>query len=69
MNCPDAENFREAMEVEMEQLQSTDPRDIVDRSCADGHNILDMTWTFKRKRYPDGRVKKFKARFCIRGDQ
>eukprot|EP00956_Cyclotella_meneghiniana_P011311 scaffold15927_cov76-Cyclotella_meneghiniana.AAC.1 len=27
------------------------------------------TWAFKCKRYPDGRVKKFKARFCARGDR
>ena len=34
-----------------------------------GMNILPGTWVFKRKRYPDGKVKKFKARFCARGDQ
>jgi hypothetical protein len=28
-----------------------------------------MKWAFKLKRYPDGLAKKFKARFCIRGDQ
>jgi hypothetical protein len=32
-------------------------------------NILPSTWAFKLKRYPDGRVKKFKARFCARGDR
>jgi hypothetical protein len=32
-------------------------------------NILDSTWVFKRKRTPDGQVKKLKARFCVRGDQ
>ena len=32
-------------------------------------NVLPSTWAFKIKRYPDGRVKKFKARFCARGDQ
>jgi hypothetical protein len=33
-----------------------------------GKNVLPSTWAFKIKRYPDGRVKKFKARFCARGD-
>ncbi len=33
-----------------------------------GKNVLRSTWAFKIKRYPDGRVKKFKARFCARGD-
>ena len=32
-------------------------------------NVLPSTWTFKIKRCPDGRVKKFKARFCTRGDK
>jgi hypothetical protein len=31
-------------------------------------NVLPSTWAFKIKRYPDGRVKKFKARFCAWGD-
>ena len=34
-----------------------------------GANILESTWAFKKKRYPDGALKKFKARFCVRGDQ
>jgi hypothetical protein len=33
-----------------------------------GKNVLRSTWAFKIKQYPDGRVKKFKARFCARGD-
>jgi hypothetical protein len=32
-------------------------------------NVLPSTWAFKIKRYPDGQVKKFKARFCARGDR
>jgi hypothetical protein len=31
--------------------------------------ILPTTWAFKCKRYPDGRIRKFKARFCARGDR
>lgn len=34
-----------------------------------GGNILQSTWVFKRKRYPDGTLKNYKARFCVRGDQ
>ena len=34
-----------------------------------GANILASTWTFRKKRYPDGALKKYKARFCVRGDQ
>jgi hypothetical protein len=32
-------------------------------------NILPWTWAFKVKWYPDGSIKKFKARFCARGDK
>ena len=32
-------------------------------------NVLPSAWAFKIKRYPDGLVKKLKARFCARGDR
>jgi hypothetical protein len=32
-----------------------------------GKDVLPSTWAFKIKRYPDGRVKKFKARICAGG--
>ena len=34
-----------------------------------GANILDSTWDFRKKRYPDRLLKKLKARLCVRGDQ
>ena len=33
-----------------------------------GANVLSSTWVFKIKRYPDGRMRKHKAGFCVRGD-
>ena len=30
--------------------------------------ILPGTWVFRRKRTPDGTIKKFKGRYCVRGD-
>ena len=32
-------------------------------------NILVSTWAFRKKRYPDRALKKFKARLCVRGYQ
>ena len=32
-------------------------------------NVLDSTWAFKIKRFPDRLVQKLKARFCVRGDR
>jgi len=30
---------------------------------------LPSTWALKRKRYPDGRIRKYKVRFCVIGDK
>jgi hypothetical protein len=32
-------------------------------------NVLPSTWAFKSNQFPDGTVKKFKARFCACGDR
>ena len=32
-------------------------------------NVISSTWAFKCKRFPDGLIKKFKSRFCARGDR
>ena len=34
-----------------------------------GANVLASTWAFKKKCFPDGALKKYKVRFCVRGDQ
>ena len=71
MASPDAEGFREAMQLEIDQLQSMQAWIVVPRQKAIDMNkkVIDSVWAFKRKRYPDGLVKKLKARLCIRGDQ
>ena len=30
--------------------------------------ILPGTWVFRRKRTPSGKIKKYKGRYCVRGD-
>ena len=71
MNGPDQAGFREAMNVEWRQLQEKETWDVVDRSEAIrlGKSIVGVQWAFKRKRFPDGTVKKLKARLVVRGDQ
>ncbi len=71
MNGPDALGYEKAMDEEYYSLKALDPWDEVPRSEAieKGANILPSTWAFKCKRYPDGTVKKYKARWCIRGDR
>jgi hypothetical protein len=53
--------------TEIEQLKSMDCWEEVSTDEAAG-KILPGTWTFRRKRTPDGEIKKWKARYCVRGD-
>ncbi len=68
MNGPFQGEFHDAMRMELNTIAT-------DFKCWDhvprqpGMNVLPSTWAFKIKRYPDGSVKKFKARFCAQGDR
>jgi transposase InsO family protein len=63
-----ARDYTEAAKVELHTLQNDlDCWELVPRTP--DMNVLPSTWAFKCKRFPDGRVKKFKARFCARGDR
>jgi len=53
---------------EIKSLSDKKSWKIVKRLLVKG-NILPSTWALKRKWYPDGRIRKYKARFCVRGDQ
>jgi hypothetical protein len=64
----DWEGFKEAMLNEIRSLESFDTWEIIPR-CEATNRVLPSTWTFRRKRSPDGNVRKLKARFCVRGDK
>jgi hypothetical protein len=55
------------MELGIFTLESIEAWQVVDQK--DDMNVISSTWAFKCKRYHDGLFKKFKARFCARGDQ
>ena len=65
VNGPHANEFRKAIDIEYNTLLDFDSWDVVNRKSS--MNVLSSVWAFKIKRYPDGRIKKFKARFCVRG--
>ena len=68
MHGPFQAQFWKAMYDELTTLiQDFDCWDYVLRTP--DMNVIPITWAFKIKRYPDGRVKKFKAQFCARGDR
>ena len=67
MNGQFSEEYWEAACTEVQTLEKMDAWEVVKREV--GMNVLNSTWAFKCKRFPDGLIKKFKARFCARGDQ
>ena len=67
--APDWEEFREAGLKEFTELSSKHMWDVIKRGdVPKGKRILPSTLVMKRKRYPDGRLRKYKARFCVWGD-
>ena len=64
---PFQQEFWQAMREELDTLtKKFDCWSLVKRTSE--MNVLPSTWAFKITRYPDGSVKKFKARFRARGD-
>ena len=66
MNGPFREQFAEAAGEEIKTLTEINAWDKVKRE--NWMNVLKSTWAFKIKRYPNGLIRKFKGRFCVRGD-
>ena len=67
MKGPNADGFLRASTLEIATLQEMDAWTQV--PVTNMMNVLDSTWAFKIKRFPDGLIQKLKARFCVRGDQ
>jgi len=67
MSAPDAFKFKESMDTEIDGLEKHGTWEIVDRSEATS-KILPGIWTFRRKRFPSGELRKTKGRWACRGD-
>eukprot|EP00984_Skeletonema_dohrnii_P014730 scaffold6241_cov78-Skeletonema_dohrnii-CCMP3373.AAC.4 len=67
MNGDAADHYWQACKNELATLEKMKSWEVVDIPA--GKHILGSTWAFKLKRFPDGRPKKYKARFVARGDQ
>ncbi len=67
MKSPFADEYWKATVKEIETLEKMGVWEVVDRP--EGANVIDSTWAFKIKCFPDSLIKKFKACFCARVDQ
>ena len=56
-----------AMIKELKSLRDLGSFKMVKRPS--GANVFQSTWAYKKKRYHDGSLKKYKNRFCVQGDQ
>jgi hypothetical protein len=65
MNSPDAARFLKAMEIEIDTLIQMEAFIVIDTQS--WMNVVSSVWAFKRKRYPDGSIRKLMARICARG--
>ena len=68
MQLPEEERklWDDSMVKELKSLRDLGSFKMVSRPS--DATILASTWAFRKKRYPDGALKKFKARFCVHGD-
>jgi hypothetical protein len=67
MNSPDAAGFMKAIETELDTLMKMKINAFVAADRKKWMNIVPSVWAFKRKQYPDGSIRKLKARICARG--
>jgi hypothetical protein len=66
----DREQYEEAMVKEITELELHKTWTMVKKSSVPANaKVLPSTWVLRLKRYPDGRERKHKARFCVRGDR
>jgi hypothetical protein len=69
MASPQQDYWIEALKAELSELETRETwvklhvNELPERA-----NVVPGTWALKIKRFPDGRFREFKARFCVRGD-
>ena len=56
------------MELEIDTLEALGAWEVLEYDLETMPNVIPSTWAFNCKRFPDGLIKKFKARFCACGN-
>ncbi len=57
-----ADEYWKAMELEIATLEALGAREVLEYDSETMPNVIHLTWAFKCKHFPDGLIKKFKAR-------
>jgi hypothetical protein len=66
----DTHNFIEAQRPEIDGLMDINTFEFIPKiNLAPRTRFLDLTWTYRRKRRPDGSLKKYKAHLCVNGSR
>jgi hypothetical protein len=63
-----ADKYWRAVELEIATLEAINAWEVLKYDSETMPNVIWSTWAFKCKQFPDGLIKKFKARFCACGD-
>ena len=63
-----SEEYFKAMDDAIQILMRRDIWEIVSRKSVSDHNVIPVTWSFRCKSKPHWTIRKFKARYCVRGD-
>jgi hypothetical protein len=66
----DAHKFIEAQRPEIDGLMDINTFEFIPKiDLPPRTQYLDLIWTYRRKRRPDGSLKKYKARLCVNGSR
>jgi hypothetical protein len=66
----DAHKFIDAQRPEISGLKDINTFEFIPKtSLPPKTRYLDLIWTYRRKRCPDGSLKKYKARLCVNGSR
>jgi hypothetical protein len=66
----DAHKFVDAQRPEITGLMDINTFEFIPKTnLPPKTRYLDLVWTYRRKRYPDGSLKKYKARLCVNGSR
>ena len=62
------DEYFKAVDDEIQSLMRRETWGIVSRKSVAYHNVLPEIWSLNCKRNPDKKIRKFKARYCVRRD-